>query len=176
MGTLKEERTERAVKYGYKAFENSFNCGQSSLAGLLAEFMPENEGKDEVLKAGSIMFGVGNRGETCGAVQGSMMFLGLLYGQDGTTKLLNPSEFTKIHKRVSVGTNFANTFANKWGSTQCKNVHGQIMGKYYNFQNLQELAAFYKDGADKKCQTVVESAIRMVCDLILDENGEIKSL
>lgn len=173
--TKKEERTERAVKFGYTAFENSFNCGQSSLAGLLNEFMPDNPHKDELVKSASLVYGVGGRGETCGAVQGSMLFLGILYGEDTTTTSLVPTEAMKFMKKVSIISDFANAFKEKMGSTQCNEVHTGVMGKQYDMQRFQDLMAFYNDGADKKCQIVVETGIRIVCDLIMDDNGEIKS-
>lgn len=171
--SMKEERIENAVRYGYEAFENSFNCGQSCLVGLMSEFLPDKEREDSV-KAASLLYGVGGRGETCGSCQGSMMFLGILYGKDMTTEPLDPANAMKFINKVSIITDFANAFEEHWGSTQCNNIHGQIMGKHYNMEKFQDLMAFYNDGANEKCQEVVESAIRIVCDLIMDENGEIR--
>ena len=37
--TRKEKRIERAVRLGREAFENSFNCAQSTMAGLMREFL-----------------------------------------------------------------------------------------------------------------------------------------
>lgn len=137
--------------------------------------MPEGEYNNELIKAASLVYGVGGRGETCGTVQGTIMFLGVLYGEDTTTSPLVPTEAKDFIDRVSIITEFANTFEEKWGTTQCDGVHGQIMGKHYDMQKFNRLMKFYSDGADEKCQAVVESAIRLVCDLILDENGDIIS-
>lgn len=173
--TRKEERTENAVKYGYEAFANSFNCGQSSLAGLLKEFKPEleEEKRDELIKAASLVYGVGGRGETCGTIQGSIMFLGVLYGKDMTQDALVPANAMKFINKVSIITEFANNMEKIWGSTRCSEIHGQIMGRHYDMEQFKDLMAFYNDGASEKCQKAVEVAIREVCRMIMDDEGNI---
>ena len=39
--SVKEERTARAVEYGRDFYGKSFNCAQSTLAGLMEEFFPD---------------------------------------------------------------------------------------------------------------------------------------
>ena len=174
MTTLKEQRTESAVKKGYDYFEKTFNCNQSTLGALLREFLPDNPGIEELIKAGSAMPGIGVRNETCGAVSGGVLFLGVLYGGDGTQKpMMGYAETKKFTEKMSVATEYCYKFIEKMGSTMCKDVHTKIMGKQYEFTEFEPLMKFYNDGASTKCQAVVEAGIRIVCDLILDENGKI---
>ena len=172
----KEERTNSAVKKGYEAFDNSFNCAQSSLAGLMREFLPEDPSMDALLSAALPMPGVGSRGETCGTVQGSLMFLGRLYHKDMTKKKVPMQAPPEGVRGMGIPTEVADKFAEKMGSTQCNVVHTKVMGKQYDLLDSKEVMKFYVDGASYKCQEVVETAIRIVCDLIMDENGEIIGL
>lgn len=48
--TKREERIESAVKKGYEAFKNSFSCAQSTLAGLMREFMPDDPYMDALIR------------------------------------------------------------------------------------------------------------------------------
>ena len=82
--TRKEERTESAVKKGYEAFKNSFNCAQSTFAGLMREFRPDDPAMDTLMSAIYPFAGGGCRGDTCGGVNGALMFLGVLYYKDDT--------------------------------------------------------------------------------------------
>ena len=136
--------------------------------------MPENPCNEELIKACSAMPGVGTRGETCGTVSGGIMFLGVLYGRDGTTKPpLSYAETKKFVEKMSIATEYGDKYKELKGSTMCRDIHKGVMGKEYEFREFDKLMKFYNEGANTKCQEVVEFAIRLVCDLILDENGNI---
>lgn len=138
--------------------------------------MPENECTSQLIAACSGMPGIGVRNETCGTVSGGIMFLGLLYGGDGTLQPMpKPADVKKAVDKMYIATEYAEKFKEKMGSTMCGDVHAKVMGKRYEFREFEPLMKFYNDGASYKCQAVVETAIRLICDLILDENGEIKS-
>lgn len=67
--------TEKAVNY----FSQKLHCSQSVLASFADECGITEE---QAIKLGSC-FGTGMRkGEVCGAVTGSLMVLGLMYGQN----------------------------------------------------------------------------------------------
>lgn len=120
------------------------------------------------------MPGLGTRGETCGTVSGGIMFLGVLYGRDGTTKPpLSYEENRKFVEKMAIATEYGDRYMEEKKSTLCRDIHTDIMGKQYEFREFDKLMEFYNAGANTKCQEVVEFAIRLVCDLILDENGNI---
>lgn len=77
--TKREERIESAVKKGYEAFKNSFSCAQSTLAGLMREFMPDDPYMDALIRAAYPLASGGSHGDTCGGVNGALLFLGHLY-------------------------------------------------------------------------------------------------
>src|SRR5690606_21662821 len=92
-----------------KIFKSGFNCAQSVFVPFAREYKIDAEA---ALKL-STGFGAGMvyRGETCGAVTGAMMAIGLVYGRkmasdtasrDKTYELINRfyTEFKKMHGSI----------------------------------------------------------------------------
>ena len=65
---------QKAEKY----MNISFNCAQSSYLAMEAQFGLDG---GHILKALTPLTGIAERGETCGAVIGPLMVMGLLYGR-----------------------------------------------------------------------------------------------
>ena len=57
--SVKEERTARAVEYGRDFYGKSFNCAQSTLAGLMEEFFPDAPEKSTVIRVADQFHGGG---------------------------------------------------------------------------------------------------------------------
>lgn len=177
--TKREERIESAVKKGYEAFKNSFSCAQSTLAGLMREFMPDDPYMDALIRAAYPLASGGSHGDTCGGVNGALLFLGHLYYKDDTLTPYGPitqPTFSENSHGYGIATEYADKFEAKWGSVLCRKIHPQLMGKEYDLTDPVDGGKFYMDGAGEKCQQVVEFAIRTVCDMILDEDGNVKQL
>jgi len=174
--TRKEQRTNQAVQYAFEAFKNSFSCSESSSAGLLREFCPElsDEERSRLISVDSMMMGLGGRGGTCGVVQGPMHFLGLIYGKDLTTRPYTMDELSKEFAKMSIIAKYAHRMEKHFGSTDCRSIHPQVMGRYYDLSDLEENAKFHTEGADVACKKVLEYGIRTACDLMLDDNGDFK--
>ena len=74
-----DDRANRLAKNVTTTLKQSKNCAQTSFAVLQDEF---NFAGGPILKALTPFPGIALRGETCGAVIGSLMALGLVYGRD----------------------------------------------------------------------------------------------
>jgi hypothetical protein len=74
-----EERVRRLSEMVNDTLGVSGNCAQTSFAVLQDEFDLDG---GPILKALTPFPGIGLRGETCGALFGSLMALGLVYGRD----------------------------------------------------------------------------------------------
>lgn len=163
------QRIERAAKSASSQVEPTMNCAQSTLAGLIDEFLPDYPHREEAMKMASLMQGVANRGETCGAVQGAVMFFGLLYGRDlSQGPKLNPKEFMEYNTSTAIATLFAERFKSEYKSTLCRDIHTDVMGKTYDFLNPKDGMQFFMDGALQKCQVIPEAAARMAAEMILE--------
>ena len=75
-----------------------------------------------------------------------------------------------------IATEYVDRYVAKWGSVMCREVHPQLMGRQYDLADPVDGGKFYMDGAGDKCQEVVEFAIRTVCDMILDDDGNVREL
>lgn len=139
----------------------SFNCAQSSFLALDEQFGP---GADDVLKALTPLTGIAERGETCGAVVGSLMFLGLIYGR-GKERL---GDWDQYRKSLLPSGELCAKFEKKYGSTMCCNIQQKIYGKCYHLTNADELSDFQNEGATDRCSKVVQSAVRMTAEIILE--------
>ena len=141
----------KAINY----FRSGFNCAQSVLTSYKDEV---NMNKDDLLKIScGFGAGMGRMQDTCGAVSGAYMVIGLKYGKynkddnkarEKTYRLVREfdSEFKKINK-----------------TTNCKELLGCNLSteegkKYFNDNNLME----------KVCVKCVECSVKIL-NRLLDE-------
>ena len=165
----KEEILDRVAKKAGDYEELSVNCAQGTLTALQEEF--DLGGGKDVLKAATFMPGLMSRRETCGAVIGGLMALGLAYGRD---KLCDPEwrtpkaneEMFKLRNKVW---RFCEAFKQEFGSTMCGDIRPQIMGRDYNTMDPKEQQQFLEDGGAKKCRVPPERAARIAAEILLEE-------
>lgn len=111
-------KTEQAAS----CFEAGFNCAQAVLSAYAAEFGLEPTMALKV--AGAFGGGMGRLAQTCGAVTGAFMVIGLKYGKVGVD---DDEEQTK-EKAYGLVQEFAARFAARHGSTACKELLGCDIG------------------------------------------------
>ena len=165
----KEEILDRAAKRAGDYEELSINCAQGTLAALQEEF--NLGGGKDILKAATFMPGLVSRKETCGAVIGGLMALGLAFGRD---KLYDPDYRTpegmeKSWKNKRRVWRFCEEFKKEFGSTMCGDIRPKIMGREYNTMEPEEVKQFLEDGGTKKCRVPPEKAAQIAAEIILEE-------
>lgn len=177
--TRREERIEGAVKKGLEAARNSFNCAQGTLAGLMREFLPDDPALETLISAAYPFASGGCRGDTCGCVSGALIFLGYLYYKDDTKTpfgMLKQPAVTEPSRGYGIATDYVDRFQARWGDVLCRKVHPQIVGREFDLADHDDAMRFFMAGGNEKCGAVIGYAIRTVCDMILDEDGNIKQL
>jgi C_GCAxxG_C_C family probable redox protein len=137
----------------------SGNCAQSSFSALSDQF---GLGNTLMQKALSPFPGIALRGETCGVVIGSLMALGLVYGQDE----LGREEWTKTLRPSRA---FCRTFAAEFGGTACDDVTRGLCGRTYNLANPEEAKEWRETGVSGKCSDVVARGCRIAAEIMQDE-------
>lgn len=143
----------------YIAF--SGHCAQTSFLTLQEHFGLDGE----ILKALSPFPGIALRGETCGAVVGSLMALGLVYGRDrlddwpGYTASLGPAQ------------RFCRGFEEEFGSTMCGDIIESQLGRRFNLANPAEAAEYQAAGGLEKCTAMIGKGVRIAAEIILDKGG-----
>jgi len=140
----------------------SFNCAQSSFLALQEQFgLPG----DEILKALTPLTGIAERGETCGAVTGSLMVIGLLYGR-GKSRL---SDWESYRASLVPAGKFCEQFEKKYGSTMCCKIQEKRFGRCFRLTRSSDLKAFQAEGATDKCSLVVQDAVKTAANIILND-------
>lgn len=171
----KLNRIRSAVQKGIDADSNANNCAQSTIAALMGEFFPDHPCTEQLIKAGSMLYGLGGRGQTCGSIQGCMQFLGILYGRDNTKQpLLSSPDVEQYYRKISIIGDFADAFEQKFGSTQCGEIHPTVVGSRYALRTYEDQLKFAEAGGHK-CRRVIAGAIRLACEMILDDDGNLIS-
>jgi hypothetical protein len=117
------------------------------------------------------MPGIASRKETCGAVIGGLMALGLKFGSNKIENLPSQKpedkeEALRIKKKAKL---FCENFSKVFGSTMCGVIRPLIMGRDYNSYDPEDHKKFLNDGGAKKCRLPPEMAARIAATIILEK-------
>ena len=136
-------------------------CSQTSFYALNETF---NLKADIIVKALASFTGIGLRGETCGAVSGSLLGIALVYEVDKIND--------KVKQRLSLkpSTAFCTRFENEFGSTRCRDVIKHTTGKEYVLAKGEDYEVLSRDGVYKHCPGVIKKALHDAADIIMDKS------
>jgi C_GCAxxG_C_C family probable redox protein len=151
-----DELDEKAAKY----LAISMNCAQTSFVSLQEQF---NLDGGAILKALTPFPGVALRGETCGAVTGGMMALGLIYGRE---KLDDQQGFLAS---LPSARKLCYRFEKELGSTMCGDILEATFGKRYDLADPAQAAEWQAAGSLDKCTAVVRIAVRIAAQIIMEK-------
>jgi C_GCAxxG_C_C family probable redox protein len=135
------------------------NCAQASFLTLHEVF---GLGDASLVKALTPLPGIAERGETCGAVTGCLLALGLVYGRDRL------DDWAGWRACLVPARKFCEQFEKEMGSTQCGDIVEKLFGQRYNLADPVDLGKFQEAGPTEKCGGVVRQAARIAAGLILD--------
>jgi len=147
-----------------KYMQLSHHCAQSSFMALMEQFSLKGE---QVVKALTPMPGIAERGETCGAVTGPLMAMGLIYGRD----IYHLDNWDTYQESLIPAGHFCELFEKEFGTTLCHQVQEGKFGRCYRLTDPDELQDFQNDGATEKCSEVVRKAVHMTAEILLDDNS-----
>lgn len=154
----REDRLGALAQKAKDTLARSGNCAQTSFAVLQEAF--DLEGR-EILKALTPFPGIALRGETCGAVVGCLMALGVVFGRDqlddwkGYTASLPPAR------------RFCQRFEEAHGSTSCVSILEAKLGRRFNLADSAEAAEYIAAGGAQTCGEVVASAVQIAAEAIM---------
>jgi len=140
----------------------SRNCAQTSFAVLQEQF--ELDG-DAVLKALTAFPGIALRCETCGAVTGSLMALGLIFGRE---ELDDEPGFLRA---VTMARTFCQRFEEELGSTMCGSIQESKFGRKFDLLDPEQIAVWEAANPVDKCSVVVGTGVRIAAELINENQG-----
>ena len=151
LNQLEQKAGDYEVLYG--------SCSQGTILALQEQF---NLGDASTLRAATAMPGVAVRGETCGAVIGSIMALGMAMGRD------KPEDSDAAFRTIMAARELCEKFEARFGGCNCRDVQHDIFGKSFNLMDPKEGEAFSRADASKKCRIPVGFAARIAGEMILN--------
>lgn len=136
-----------------QCFTDGFNCAQAVLSSFSDEYSCP---KEIALKiSGAFGSGMGQLGETCGAVTGALMVIGLQYGK---FRITDTESKDRTYACVK---NYSDNFKSKFGSIKCNDLIK------YNLSNPNELSEARKAGVFKSiCPELIKGSVEILESLI----------
>jgi C_GCAxxG_C_C family probable redox protein len=136
------------------------NCAQTTFLTLQEQFDLEDGG---ILKALTPFPGIALRGETCGAVTGSLMALGSIHGR-GKEDLNNWRAYIRS---LPPSRRFCRRFEEEIGSTMCDDIVEAAFGQRFDLADPGEAMQWFNLGAVEKCGAVIQKGVRIAADIIM---------
>ena len=135
----------------------SSNCAQSSFAAL-AEHLDIDA--SDTLKALTPFPGIALRGETCGAVVGSVMAIGMVLGRERL------DDYPGMRPSLAVARRFCRSFEDQFGGTTCHEVLQQGLGGEFDLASPDGTAAYLAAGGHEHCSKVVAHSVQNAAEMI----------
>lgn len=152
------DKLETLAQNARDTLAQSGNCAQTSFAVLQREF---NLGGAEILRALTPFPGIALRGETCGAVVGCLMALGLVYGRDEL------EDWNGYISSLPPARRFCRRFAEEYGSTMCGSILESKLGRRFNLADRSESLEYVSAGGPQVCGEIIATAVQIASELML---------
>ena len=137
----------------------SGNCAQTTFLSLSEQFDLK---EDAIIKALTPFPGIALRGETCGAVTGCLMVLGLIYGRGRE----NLNDWQAYLNSLPPARRFCRQFEKEFGSTMCGDIVEAEFGKRYDLADPVEAMEWMNCGALERCGGVIGKGVRITAEII----------
>ena len=150
------DRVAWAAYYNDRVYEG---CSRSVLQALQIHL---HLGDGEALRASTALAGgVARMGETCGALTGGIMAIGLVLGREEL------EDIEAYRNAMEASYELYNRFKKEMGDTICSEIQKNLFGRSFDFKSSEEAEEWYKAGGLEKCPMVCAIAARIAADIIL---------
>lgn len=143
------ERREKAVK----CYRDDFNCAQAVISVFAGQLGLDRE--TALKTACGLGAGMGRMAETCGAVTGAFLVLGLRYG------MTDPSRQEDKERTYELVRFFSERFKERNGSILCRDLLGCDISTTDGFEEARE-----RNLMETVCERVVADAVEILEDLL----------
>ena len=151
------DRIAWAAYYNDRTYEG---CSRSVLQALQGHLHLEDEG---ALRASTALAGgIARMGETCGALIGGIMAIGLVLGREDL------SDIQAYRETMAASYRMYDRFREEMGSTICFEIQERLFGRIFDFNHEADAEAWYQAGGLEKCPMVCGLAARIAAEIILD--------
>lgn len=162
IGNANVQQTPEFERVAQEHLQTYGNCAQASFAILKEQYDLED---GEIIRALSPFPGVGLQGDTCGAVTGSLMAIGLMFGRG------EGEEYSKFLDVASMAREFCGRFEESLGSTKCGDIHELHLGRRFDLADPLEMEEF-GTVVGGLCSRVVATGVRTALGIIEARKAE----
>ena len=145
--------SEKSVK-ARELFLKGYNCSQSVIGAFCEDLRLDF--KTAMLISSSFGGGMGGLRETCGALSGAFMVIGLKYGY---TTPDNPNEKAELYKKVRI---VAEAFKEKYNTMLCRELL-EAKNLIVKTEPSIRTEKYYKE---RPCAVFVESAVEILEEVL----------
>ncbi len=165
-----KEQIERAKQKAHRYDRDYSGCSQSVLGALQEEF---GIGNKESFKAATVLSGgIARQGDTCGAIIGALLALGLVNGresiEDTETYKTAMDSSVKVCDRFRAALQEQFGFQGELKSTLCRHIQEAVYGRSFDLTSGEGYRAFLAAGghSDTGCPKVCGIAAQVVAEEI----------
>jgi C_GCAxxG_C_C family probable redox protein len=144
-----------------KAAQQYPNCAECSFAAM-AEYLSLDVDVADFARALTALPGIGRTGETCGAVTGALLGIGLAVGPT------DPKDMAANQATEMVGHKFAKSVSAALGSTGCADVIEGMTGTRYDLANPEDAQKYLAAGGLQKCVGAVITTLTIAAEVVKD--------
>ena len=106
--------------------------------------------------------GVAMRGETCGALIGALLAVGIITAQEDL------KDANALNNSLAEGFRLARKVEKEFGTTNYTKIQTERLGRFYSLADPEQYQAFIEVGGYVECPKVVGKIARMTAEFILD--------
>jgi len=152
-----EDRLSAFAKMVNDTLDQSKNCAQTSFLVLQQAFALQG---GEIPRALSPFPGIALRGETCGAVTGCLMAIGLVYGTDSL------DDWNGYSASLPPSRRFCRRFEEEHGSTGCADLLEARLGRRFDLANSLDAFTYAAIGGRDTCARIIANAVSIAAEII----------
>ncbi|MEM3395298.1 MAG: C-GCAxxG-C-C family protein [Nitrososphaerota archaeon] len=140
-------------------------CSQCVVAAIQEGLGLSN--KSAFKAATGLAGGVARMGETCGALLGGIISIGIIFGRD---MLEDSTTSIGYQKTMQLSSQLCNEFINEFGTTRCRDIQMKLFGRSFNLNDPEQRREFVLAGAYNinGCPSVVRKAARIATKIIIE--------
>ncbi|KON29200.1 hypothetical protein AC482_07135 [miscellaneous Crenarchaeota group-15 archaeon DG-45] len=166
-----DEKRVEGIRRRAHVYDQYSGCSQSVLLALQEGL---GIGSRESFKSATVLSGgVARRGETCGALLGALMALGLVSGRESMEDTDRYAQAVGVADEICDGfqrrleAEFG--FAEPLGSTLCRDIQARIYGRSFDLRDPDQREAFLAAGghSDEGCYRVCGVAAEVAAERLL---------
>jgi C_GCAxxG_C_C family probable redox protein len=150
-------------KRAHDALAESGNCAQASFSVLDNFFKLDGQ---QAMKALAVLPGVALRGETCGAVLGCLMAIGLAFGPE------EAGDRAAFLEAIPPARRFCRAFESETGSTMCAELLKSQLGQAFDLSRSTDFAEYVHCGGVESCGDLVGRAVQLAAEIMAQEQEQ----